>query len=179
MIYIAVAILFLFSLTAGLYAVLKNKQKGYQKAFPQLSQAFRTQYDLLKKLVDKSAEESKSQASTRRQLIQACSQALISLQELEAAPGDPVAQGQFYRADIMLQGVFERFRDDVTDARAGKTSSSVKKLLDELDKNARSIKEAETAFNNAVDRYNNFRNKKLTGLFANLINFDRASRLEL
>lgn len=179
MIYIAVIILILLFLITGLYVGLKKKQKGYQKTFPHLSDAFKKHYEVIKKLVDQSAEEEKSKPATRRQLIQACSQALISLQELEAAPGDPVAQGQFYRADIMLQGVLERFVDDVKNSETGRPSAAIKKQLDELGKNEASIKQAVTAFNAAVDNYNTFRNKKGTGLFANLINFDRASRLEL
>lgn len=179
MIYVAVIILILLFLITGLYAGLKKKQKGYQKTFPQLSDAFKKHYELIKKLVDKSAEEAKSKPATRRQLVQACSQALISLQELENAPGDPVAQGQFYRADLMLQGVFERFRDDLSGSGAGNSSSPIKKLLDEIKKNESSIEKALSAFNQAVDNYNKFRNKKGTAVFANMINFDRAARLEI
>jgi hypothetical protein len=179
MTYIAVILLILLFAATGLYAGLKKKQKGYQKTFPHLSDAFRKHYEVIKKLVDQAAEEAKSKPATRRQLIQACSQALISLQELEEAPGDPVAQGQFYRADIMLKGVLERFVDDVKSSESGNPSTAIKKLLVKLDKNEASIKQAITAFNAAVDSYNNARNKKLTSVFANLIHFDRASRLEL
>jgi LemA protein len=181
LIVIAVVLLLIVVMVAGVYNKLVSAKNRYKNAFAQIAVQLKRRYDLIPNLVETVKGYMAHERETLEAVIQARNQAASGLQAATGDPGDPDAIQKLGAAERVLGGAMGRLLALSEAYPDLKASENMKQLTEELTSTENKVSFARQAFNDAVTTYNIYRQSFpaviLAGAFghaqdASLLEFD-------
>ena len=181
LIVIAVILLLIIVMLAGVYNKLVAMKGRYQNAFAQIAVQLKRRHDLIPNLVETVKGYMAHERDTLEAVIQARNQAASGLQAAANDPGDPDAIQKLGTAERVLGGAMGRLLALSEAYPDLKASENMKQLTEELTSTENKVSFARQAFNDAVTTYNIYRQSFpaviLAGMFghtqdASLLEFD-------
>ena len=181
LIVVAVVLLLIIFVVAGVYNKLVSAKNRYQNAFAQIAVQLKRRYDLIPNLVETVKGYMAHERETLEAVIQARNQAASGLQAAASDPGDPDAIQKLGTAERVLGGAMGRLLALSEAYPDLKASENMKQLTEELTSTENKVSFARQAFNDAVTTYNIYRQSFpaviLAGAFghaqdASLLEFD-------
>jgi LemA protein len=178
---IAVVLLLIVVMVAGVYNKLVSAKNRYKNAFAQIAVQLKRRYDLIPNLVETVKGYMAHERETLEAVIQARNQAASGLQAATGDPGDPDAIQKLGAAERVLGGAMGRLLALSEAYPDLKASENMKQLTEELTSTENKVSFARQAFNDAVTTYNIYRQSFpaviLAGAFghaqdASLLEFD-------
>ncbi len=179
LIVIAVVLLLIIVMVAGVYNKLVSVKNRYQNAFAQIAVQLKRRYDLIPNLVETVKGYMAHERETLEAVIQARNQAASGLQAAASDPGDPDAIQKLGAAERVLGGAMGRLLALSEAYPDLKASENMKQLTEELTSTENKVSFARQAFNDAVTTYNIYRQSFPAVILANTFGHPRdASLLE-
>ncbi len=181
LIVIAVVLLLIVVMVAGVYNKLVSTKNRYQNAFAQIAVQLKRRYDLIPNLVETVKGYMAHERETLEAVIQARNQAASGLEAAASDPGDPDAIQKLGTAERVLGGAMGRLLALSEAYPDLKASENMKQLTEELTSTENKVSFARQAFNDTVTTYNIYKQSFpaviLAGLFghtqdASLLEFD-------
>ncbi len=154
LIVIAVVLLLIIVMVAGVYNKLVGTKNRYQNAFAQIAVQLKRRHDLIPNLVETVKGYMAHERETLEAVIQARNQAVSGLQAAASDPGDPDAIQKLATAETVLGGAMGRLLALSEAYPALKASENMKQLTEELTSTENKVSFARQAFNDAVTTYN-------------------------
>ena len=166
---IVLAVIFggIILLTVGVYNNLVKLKNRYENAFAQIEVQLKRRYDLIPNLVETAKGYMKHEKETLENVIQARNQAQGQLDQAAQAPGDPNAMKGLAGAENALMGAMGRLNMVMEDYPDLKANQNMMQLSEEMTSTENRIAFARQAYNDAVTRYNTYRQTFPTVVVAN------------
>jgi LemA protein len=136
-------------------------------------------YDLIPNLVETAKGYMKHERETLEAVIEARNQAASATQEVARAPGDPQAMQQLMGAETALTGSLGRLFALAEAYPDLKANANMLSLQEELTSTEDKVSYAREGFNNAVTRYNIYRESFPDLIIASLFKFGAAKLFEV
>lgn len=173
-----------FVVLVAVYAVvIYNRliagRNRYRNAFAQIDVQLTRRYDLIPNLVKVAERYMSHERDTLEAVIQARNQAVGSLKEVAADPGNAEAMRRLSQSEQGLSGALGRLfalSENYPDLKA---NQNMMQLSEELTSTENRVAFARQAFNDAVMLYNNLREMFPNSIVANGFNFQPAQLLEI
>ncbi|MBK1643578.1 hypothetical protein CKO25_02670 [Thiocapsa imhoffii] len=162
-----------------IYNRLIAGRNRYQNAFAQIDVQLTRRYDLIPNLVKVAERYMTHERETLEAVIQARNQAVSSLKQVSADPGDAAAVQMLAQAEQGVAGALGRLfalSEAYPDLKA---NQNMMQLSEELVSTENRVAFARQAFNDAVMGYNNLREVFPNNLIAQRFGFTRAQLLEI
>jgi LemA protein len=162
-----------------IYNRLVTARNRYKNAFAQIDVQLTRRYDLIPNLVEVAQRYMSHEKDTLEAVIKARNQALGSLKEVAADPGNAEAIQRLGASEQGLSGVLGRLfalSENYPDLKANQT---MMQLSEELTSTENRVAFARQAFNDAVMHYNTTREVFPNNLIANNFGFRPAALLEI
>jgi len=173
------AILVLVIFVVVIYNRLVTARNRYKNAFAQIDVQLTRRHELIPNLVEVAQRYMSHERDTLEAVIKARNQAVDSLKEVAADPGDAAAMQKLSGAEQGLSGVLGRLfalSENYPDLKA---NQNMMQLSEELTSTENRVAFARQAFNDAVMDYNNTREVFPNNLIANNFGFREAALLEV
>ncbi|WP_018231565.1 LemA family protein [Thioalkalivibrio thiocyanodenitrificans] len=162
-----------------IYNRLVTARNRYKNAFAQIDVQLTRRYDLIPNLVEVAQRYMSHEKDTLEAVIKARNQALGSLKEVAADPGNAEAIQRLGASEQGLSGVLGRLfalSENYPDLKA---NQNMMQLSEELTSTENRVAFARQAFNDAVMHYNTTREVFPNNLIANNFGFRPAALLEI
>jgi LemA protein len=162
-----------------IYNRLVTARNRYKNAFAQIDVQLTRRYDLIPNLVEVAQRYMSHEKDTLEAVIKARNQALGSLKEVAADPGNAEAIQRLGASEQGLSGVLGRLfalSENYPDLKANQT---MMQLSEELTSTENRVAFARQAFNDGVMHYNTTREVFPNNLIANNFGFRPAALLEI
>ncbi|OOG23607.1 hypothetical protein B1C78_10800 [Thioalkalivibrio denitrificans] len=162
-----------------IYNRLVTARNRYKNAFAQIDVQLTRRYDLIPNLVEVAERYMSHEKDTLEAVIKARNQALGSLKEVAADPGNAEAMQRLSSSEQGLSGVLGRLfalSENYPDLKA---NQNMMQLSEELVSTENRVAFARQAFNDAVMSYNITREVFPNNLVANNFGFRPAALLEI
>jgi len=158
---------------------LVSGRNGFENAFGQIDVQLTRRYDLIPNLVETAKGYMKHEKETLEAVIEARNQAASATQEVARAPGDPQAMEQLMGAEAALTGSLGRLFALAEAYPDLKANANMLSLQEELTSTEDKVSYAREGFNNAVTRYNIYRESFPDLIIASLFKFGAAKLFEV
>jgi len=162
-----------------IYNRLVSGRNGFENAFGQIDVQLTRRYDLIPNLVETAKGYMKHEKETLEAVIEARNQAASATQEVARAPGDPQAMEQLMGAEAALTGSLGRLFALAEAYPDLKANANMLSLQEELTSTEDKVSYAREGFNNAVTRYNIYRESFPDLIIASLFKFGAAKLFEV
>lgn len=162
-----------------IYNRLVTARNRYRNAFAQIDVQLTRRHDLIPNLVDVAQRYMSHEKDTLEAVIRARNQAVDSLRQVAADPGNADAMQRLSGAEQGLSGVLGRLfalSESYPDLKA---NQNMMQLSEELTSTENRVAFARQAFNDSVMEYNNTREVFPNNLIANNFGFRPAALLEI
>jgi LemA protein len=172
-------ILLLVVFVVAIYNRLVTARNRYKNAFAQIDVQLTRRYDLIPNLVEVAERYMSHEKDTLEAVVKARNQALGSLREVAADPGNAEAMQRLSSSEQGLAGVLGRLfalSENYPDLKA---NQNMMQLSEELVSTENRVAFARQAFNDAVLDYNNTREVFPNNLIAGNFGFRPAALLEI
>ena len=179
LIVVAVVLLLMIVMVAGVYNKLVSTKNRYKNAFAQIAVQLKRRYDLIPNLVETVKGYMAHERETLEAVIQARNQAVSGLQRAAGNPGDPKAIEGLASAEGVLGGAMGRLMALAESYPDLKASENMKQLTEELTSTENKVSFARQAYNDAVTSYNTAREKFPNVLIATPLGFQAAELFEI
>lgn len=176
---IVALLLFLVLFAAGTYNKLVKFRNRFKNAFAQIDVQLKRRYDLIPNLVETAKGYLEHERETLEAVISARNQAQQAEQQAAAAPDDPQAMRNLSGAEGQLTGALGRLFAVVEAYPDLKANQNMMQLSEELTSTENKIAFARQAYNDAVNRYNTYRQSFPPIIFANVLGFQDAEFFEI
>lgn len=163
----------------GMYNKLVQFRNRYENAFSQIDVQLKRRYDLIPNLVETAKGYMKHERETLEAVISARNQAYNAGQEAAAHPGEPTAMHALGRAESQLGGALSRLMVVAEAYPDLKASQNMATLQEELSSTENKVAFARQAFNDAVTRYNTYREQFPAVAIAGTLGFHEAELFEI
>jgi LemA protein len=162
-----------------IYNRLIAGRNGYQNAFAQIDVQLTRRYDLIPNLVKVAERYMSHERETLEAVVRARQQAVTSLRQVAADPGDAAAVQMLAQAEQGVAGALGRFFALAEAYPDLKANQNMMQLSEELVSTENRVAYARQAFNDAVMSYNNLREVFPNNLIAQRFGFTAARLLEI
>lgn len=150
----------------GIYNKLVQLRVGTQNGFSQIDVQLKRRYDLIPNLVETAKGYMAHERQTLEAVISARNQAAGALQRAHASPGDAAAMRGLSQADGELGGALGRLMVTFEAYPDLKANQNMMQLTEELTTTENKVSFARQAYNDAVDRYNRYKQQFPTNVVA-------------
>lgn len=162
-----------------IYNRLIAGRNGYQNAFAQIDVQLTRRYDLIPNLVKVAERYMSHERETLEAVVRARQQAVTSLRQVAADPGDAAAVQMLAQAEQGVAGALGRLFALAEAYPDLKANQNMMQLSEELVSTENRVAYARQAFNDAVMSYNNLREVFPNNLIAQRFGFTAARLLEI
>lgn len=172
---------------AGMYNRLVQLENRYENAFSQIEVQLKRRHDLIPNLVDTAKGYMEHEQETLQKVTEARQQAESGLEDAVKNLGDSDAMEMLAGAEQQLSGALGNLMAVVEDYPDLKANENMMKLHEELTTTENKVAFARQAFNDAVMKYNTYRESFPQFVFApafghpesaSLLEFDNREELE-
>jgi LemA protein len=163
----------------GIYNQLVALRNRYKNGFSQIDVQLKRRYDLIPNLIETAKGYMGHERSTLEAVVNARNAAASAAKVALANPGDASAMSALAAAETSLGGSLGRLfalAEAYPDLKANQNMLAVQ---GELSSTENQIATSRESFNEAVTRYNSYRESFPNILFANVFNFSEAKLFEL
>ena len=172
-----VVILGLFIATT--YNKLIKFRNRFKNAFAQIDVQLKRRYDLIPNLVETAKGYMEHERETLEAVIQARNQAQQAEQQAAAAPDDPQAMRNLSGAEGALTGAMGRLFAVMEAYPDLKANQNMMQLNEELTSTENKIAFARQSYNDAVNRFNTYKQSFPPVIFAGMLGFQDAEFFEV
>lgn len=172
-------ILLLFLYAISIYNKLVDLRNRYENGFAQIDVQLKRRYDLIPNLVETVKGYMSHERETLEAVIQARKTALTAGQNAAKKPGDPDAMNALGSAEGQLGGALSRLLAVAEAYPDLKANQNMTNLQEELTSTENKVSFARQAFNDAVTRYNTYREQFPPVVIANPFGFNEAELFEI
>lgn len=172
-------VLLLALLIIGMYNRLVQFRNRYENAFSQIDVQLKRRYDLIPNLVETVKAYMGHERETLEAVVNARNAAYSAGQQAANKPGQPEAMHKLRDAEAQLGGALGRLfavAEAYPDLKANETMAS---LQEELRSTENKIAFARQAFNDAVTKYNTYREQFPAVMLASPMGFTEAELFEV
>lgn len=162
-----------------IYNRLIAGRNGYQNAFAQIDVQLTRRYDLIPNLVKVAERYMSHERETLEAVVRARQQAVTTLRQVAADPGDAAAVQMLAQAEQGVAGALGRLFALAEAYPDLKANQNMMQLSEELVSTENRVAYARQAFNDAVMSYNNLREVFPNNLIAQRFGFTAARLLEI
>ncbi len=162
---------------AGMYNRLVTLKNRYTNAFAQIEVQLKRRYDLIPNLVETAKGYMAHERDTLEAVIAARNQALTGLKAAASSPGSAGAMKQLAGAEGMLTGALSRMSVVVEQYPDLKANQNMMQLSEELTSTENKVAFARQAFNDAVTRYNTYKQTFPPVVFAGMFGHSQDATL--
>ncbi|UHD15125.1 LemA family protein [Thiocapsa bogorovii] len=162
-----------------IYNRLISGRNRYKNAFAQIDVQLTRRYDLIPNLVKVAERYMTHERETLEAVIQARNQAVGSLKQVAADPGDGAAVAMLAQAEMGVAGALGKLFALAEAYPDLKANQNMMQLSEELVSTENRVAFARQAFNDAVMSYNNLREVFPNNLIAGQFGFNAAQLLEI
>ena len=163
----------------GVYNKLVQLRSRYENGFAQIDVQLKRRYDLIPNLVETVRGYMSHERETLEAVISARNQAFTAGQNAAQKPGDPNAMHQLGNAEAQLGGALSRLLALAESYPDLKANQNMANLQEELTSTENKVSFARQAFNDAVTRYNTYREQFPAILLASSFGFREAELFEI
>jgi LemA protein len=174
-----ILVILLVVFVVAIYNRLVTARNRYKNAFAQIDVQLTRRHDLIPNLVEVAQRYMSHERDTLEAVIKARNQAVDSLKQVAADPGNAEAMQRLSSSEQGLSGVLGRLfalSENYPDLKA---NQNMMQLSEELTTTENRVAFARQAFNDAVMDYNNTREVFPNNLVANNFGFRPAALLEV
>lgn len=161
----------------GIYNQLVTLRNRFDNAFSQIAVQLKRRYDLIPNLVETAKAYIAHERETLEAVVKARNLAMQGLQAASANPGNPAAIAELANAEGLLGTAMSRLNLVVEAYPDLKASQNMMQVSEELTSTENKIAFARQAFNDAVTRYNTYKQTFPPVLFAGLFGHREDARL--
>ena len=164
---------------AALYNRLVKLQNRYENAFAQIDVQLKRRHDLIPNLVETAKGYLKHERETLEAVTAARTRAVSARESAAEKPGEPGAMQELQRAEGELADALGRLfavAEAYPDLKANRT---MEQLMEELTSTENRIAFSRQAYNDAVMRYNTYRESVPAVFFAGAFGFGEAELFEI
>jgi LemA protein len=162
-----------------IYNRLISGRNRYKNAFAQIDVQLTRRYDLIPNLIKVAERYMTHERETLEAVIQARNQAVGSLKQVAADPGDGAAVAMLAQAEMGVAGALGKLFALAEAYPDLKANQNMMQLSEELVSTENRVAFARQAFNDAVMSYNNLREVFPNNLIAGQFGFTAAQLLEI
>jgi LemA protein len=157
-----------------IYNRLIAARNGYKNAFAQIDVQLTRRYDLIPNLIKVAERYMSHEKQTLEAVIQARNQAVGSLKQVAADPGNAAALQMLGQAEQGLAGALGKLFALAEAYPDLKANQNMMQLSEELTSTENKVSFARQAYNDSVMTYNTARETLPSNLVAGAFNFDAA-----
>ncbi len=161
----------------GIYNQLVTLRNRFDNAFSQIAVQLKRRYDLIPNLVETAKAYITHERETLEAVVKARNLAVQGLQAASANPGNPAAIAELANAEGLLGTAMSRLNLVVEAYPDLKASQNMMQVSEELTSTENKIAFARQAFNDAVTRYNTYKQTFPPVLFAGLFGHREDAKL--
>lgn len=161
----------------GIYNQLVTLRNRFDNAFSQIAVQLKRRYDLIPNLVETAKAYIAHERETLEAVVKARNLAVQGLQAASANPGNPAAIAELANAEGLLGTAMSRLNLVVEAYPDLKASQNMMQVSEELTSTENKIAFARQAFNDAVTRYNTYKQTFPPVLFAGLFGHREDAKL--
>jgi len=163
----------------NVYNQLVELENRYENAFAQIEVQLKRRHDLIPNLVETAKGYLEHEQETLQNVTEARNQAQKGLDEAAKNPGDPDKMNNLAGLESMLSDALGQFMVTVEDYPELQASENMQQLHEELSTTENKISFARQAYNDAVMKYNTYRESFPAVVLAPAMGHtDEASHLE-
>ncbi|HHG3040780.1 TPA: LemA family protein [Vibrio parahaemolyticus] len=165
----------------SIYNKLVTLRNRFKNSFAQIEVQLKRRYDLIPNLVNTAKGYMDHEKETFERVIQARNQAIAGLKAASDAPDSDAAisqLSQLSQAEGMLQNALGKLNVVVEAYPELKANETMSQLQEELTSTENKVAFARQAFNDAVTRYNTYKQTFPPVIFANTFGFQDGKLLE-
>jgi len=162
-----------------IYNKLVQFRNRYENAFAQIDVQLKRRYDLIPNLVETAKGYMKHEKETLEAVISARNQAYSAGQQAAGHPGDPKAMTALNQAESQLGGALSRLMAISESYPDLKANQNMMSLQEELSSTENKVAFSRQAFNDAVTRYNTYREQVPAVWVAGSFGFSEAELFEI
>lgn len=161
----------------GIYNQLVTLKNRYDNAFSQIEVQLKRRYDLIPNLVETAKAYMAHESDTLEAVIEARNQASNGLQAAAGSPGNAAVMGELAGAEGLLGSAMGRFNVVMEAYPELKANENMMQLNEELSSTENKVAFARQAFNDAVTRYNTYKQTFPPVFFANFFGHSQDAAL--
>lgn len=166
-------------IVAGMYNKLVQMRNRFKNAFAQIDVQLKRRYDLIPNLVETAKGYMEHERGTLEAVIAARNQAQTAEQQAAQDPGDAGSMKNLLSAEGVLGGALGRLMAVVEAYPDLKANQNMMQLTEELTATENKVAFARQAYNDAVMRYNTYRESFPSNMIAGMFNFGPAQLFEI
>jgi LemA protein len=163
----------------SMYNRLVTLRQRFQNAFSQIDVQLKRRHDLIPNLVETAKGYMKHERETLENVIQARNQAQQAQEQASQNPGDPKSMQQLGQSEGQLTGALGRLFAVAESYPDLKANQNVMQVQEELTSTENKISFSRQAYNDAVMKYNTYREKFPGSIIAGMFNFGEAEYFEI
>jgi LemA protein len=171
---VALVVIIVIALIAGIYNKLVTLRNRYKNAYAQIDVQMKRRYDLIPNLVETAKGYIKHERETLEAVTQARNIAYAASKAAAANPGDSTAVKSLASAESGLGGALSRLMVVSEQYPDLKANQNMMQLTEELTSTENKISFARQAYNDSVMSYNTDREVFPSNLIAGMFNFTPA-----
>jgi len=179
MIVVAVVVLILIVWIAKMYNTLVDFRNRFKNAFSQIDVQLKRRYDLIPNLVETAKGYIKHERETLEAVIAARNQAVSAEKTAANSPDDANAIRQLMGAEGVLTGAMGRLFAVMEAYPDLKANQNMMQLSEELTSTENKVAFARQAYNDAVMRYNTYRELFPSNIISGMFSFKEAQPFEI
>lgn len=161
----------------GIFNQLVKLRNRFQNAFAQIEVQLKRRYDLIPNLVETARGYMSHERETLEAVIAARNSAQSVLQAAATTPGNESAMASLAGAEASLQGALSRFSMVMEAYPDLKANQTMMQLSEELTSTENKVAFARQAFNDAVTKYNSYKQSFPAVLFAGVFGHQADAKL--
>ena len=170
-------VLLLIIYAVGVYNRLVTLGNRFENAFSQIEVQLKRRYDLIPNLVETVKGYMSHERETLEAVINARNQAVGSLEQASAKPGDAAAMQGLVGAEQILTGAMGKLFALSEAYPELKANQNMAQLTEELTSTENKVAFARQGYNDSVTAYNTYRQQFPPVVFANLLGFSEDAEL--
>jgi len=162
-----------------MYNRLVSMRQQFQNSFSQIDVQLKRRHDLIPNLVETAKGYMSHEQETLQNVIEARNQAQQAQEQAQQNPGDPKSMQQLGQAEGGLSGALGRLFAVAESYPDLKADQNVMQVQEELTSTENRISFARQAYNDAVMKYNTYREQFPTNVIAGAFSFNEAEYFEM
>jgi len=162
---------------ANIYNRLVRYRNQYKNAFSQIEVQLKRRHDLIPNLVETAKGYMKHERETLEAVITARNQAVQGLEQAKRKPGDQDAMGELMGGENMLTGALGKLFALAESYPDLKANQNMMQLSEELTSTENKVAFSRQAYNDAVTRFNTYKQSFPPNLIAPMFGFSEDAAL--